>query len=185
MARGRLTEFFCHNDECRKGIGVVDNFYCADCWEEMIDYLCDQIDGIGRRAERFYIGQTCSPARRALQHFARVGRRSLTILYWSEERRETMALEETLIGCYEHVDERENIDSDSGGNWSERHDWNCVYVSWEERPSRRASAEKVQLISSPDDSVAKKGKRLFDPKPIYLAVDPQISQADARSMVRR
>lgn len=103
--------------------------YCDAHWKTVVATLERTITVIARTAKELYIGRSCYPERRLLQHRETKGLACLAVLHWASDWTEIASLEEAMI---EHgsrwVGKGLNQSENSDGRYSGA--WNALYVAW-------------------------------------------------------
>lgn len=109
------------------------------------------IDQIIKISSELYIGRTCHPERRLLEHYEQSGRPFLGIVKWICGRSEIKKYEMNLISVMrDRTAKVSNVDDDESRGSVSGH-WNCLYVSFAlKRGASEPSSESILKLDNED-----------------------------------
>lgn len=134
----------CRYRNCLASVASDHRVHCSVHWEALTKSLWRSVVTIGREAKALYVGRSCYPARRLLEHRQEKGLKNLAVLYWASDWNEIDLVEEEIIrrSCEKWDGKLHNISSDSAGRHSGA--WNALYVAWSrKRGGKRIPSEHI------------------------------------------
>lgn len=146
----------CCYEGCRRS--VVGLRLCRTHLTALSEDIDEVVEADYRMARGVYIGRTCFPERRLLEHTVEKGLTVLRVLYWCDLPQEAKDLESALLERFEGMRKVLNKSTLSDGRMK-TNTLNAVYAAW--TPKNGATKPKGRKVMSIDLFDVVHGKQGF------------------------